>query len=213
MAATAQTSDTFIINASGAEQRSFNTPFAVTVVGAEELRSAGAMVNLSEALARVPGLVVGNRSNAAQDLRINSRGFGARASFGVRGLRSYSDGIPARGPDGQGQVSNFDLAGAARIEVLRGPFSALQGNSSGVSSRSSAPRPLSGACRSMSMPAATACASRASRWPRRLKAASTSAPRFRAGPPTARARKAAPSARWARWAWVGSSRKTAWCWS
>ena len=34
-------------------------------------------------------------------------------------------------PDGQGQVSNFSLDSADRIEVLRGPFSALYGNSSG----------------------------------------------------------------------------------
>jgi iron complex outermembrane receptor protein len=79
----------------------------------------------------VPGLVVNLRNNYAQDLQISSRGFGARASFGVRGIRLYADGIPAAGPDGQGQVSNFDLAGAARIEVLRGPFSALYGSSSG----------------------------------------------------------------------------------
>src|SRR5690606_19841146 len=48
-----------------------------------------------------------------------------------RGLRLYADGIPATMPDGQGQVSHFSLAGAQRIEVLRGPFSALHGNSSG----------------------------------------------------------------------------------
>lgn len=101
------------------------------VVDAETLRAAGPMVNLSEALSRLPGLVASNRNNYAQDLQINSRGFGARASFGVRGLRLVADGIPASGPDGQGQVSNFDLAGAERVEVLRGPFSALYGNSSG----------------------------------------------------------------------------------
>jgi iron complex outermembrane receptor protein len=89
------------------------------------------MVNLSEAMARVPGLVVNLRNNYAQDLQISSRGFGARASFGVRGMRLYTDGIPAAGPDGQGQVSHFDLAGADRVEVLRGPFSALYGNGSG----------------------------------------------------------------------------------
>jgi iron complex outermembrane recepter protein len=120
-----------VITASGSERRLFDTPYAVGVVDAAQLRGAGPMVNLSEALARVPGLVVANRHNYAQDLQIHSRGFGARASFGVRGIRLYSDGIPASGPDGQGQVSHFDLAGAARIEVLRGPFSALYGNSSG----------------------------------------------------------------------------------
>ena len=120
-----------VITASGTERRLLDTPYAVGVITAEELRAAGPLVNLSEVLARVPGIVASNRSNYAQDLQINSRGFGARASFGVRGLRLYSDGIPASGPDGQGQVSHFDLAGAQRIEVLRGPFTALYGSSSG----------------------------------------------------------------------------------
>ena len=139
--AAAQTTETVVISGSGAEQRAFDTPYAVGVVDAAALRSAGPMVNLSEALARVPGLVVNLRNNYAQDLQISSRGFGARASFGVRGIRLYADGIPAAGPDGQGQVSHFDLAGAERIEVLRGPFSALYGNGSGgvISLVSSAP--------------------------------------------------------------------------
>ncbi|MDZ7591110.1 MAG: TonB-dependent receptor [Rubrivivax sp.] len=133
--------ETVVIIGSGTEQRLFDTPYAVGVVDAAELRSAGPMVNLSEALARVPGLVVNLRNNYAQDLQISSRGFGARASFGVRGMRLYTDGIPAAGPDGQGQVSHFDLAGAERVEVLRGPFSALYGNGSGgvISLLSAAP--------------------------------------------------------------------------
>src|SRR3546814_4794350 len=72
-------------------------------------------------------------------------GFGARASFGIRGVRLYSDGIPATMPDGQGQVSHFMLESAGRVEVLRGPFSALYGNSSGgvisVSSADPPPHP------------------------------------------------------------------------
>src|SRR5207244_6765042 len=60
-----------------------------------------------------------------------SRGCGARAQFGGRGVRLYADGIPATAPDGQGQTSNFDLGAAERIEVMRGPFSTLYGNASG----------------------------------------------------------------------------------
>lgn len=88
-------------------------------------------VNLSETLKGVPGLQLNNRENYAQDLQISMRGFGARSTFGVRGIRLYVDGIPATMPDGQGQTSNIDLSSLDHIEVLGGPFSALYGNSSG----------------------------------------------------------------------------------
>jgi iron complex outermembrane recepter protein len=125
------TEQTIVITGSVAERAAFDAPYAIGVVDGQALRAAGPMVNLSEAMARVPGLVVANRNNFAQDLQLSARGFGARAGFGVRGVRLYTDGIPASMPDGQGQVSHFDLAGAQRIEVLRGPFSVLYGNSSG----------------------------------------------------------------------------------
>ena len=90
-----------------------------------------ANVNLSEVLQGVAGLQINNRENYAQDLQISMRGFGARSTFGVRGIRMYIDGIPATMPDGQGQSSNIDLNSLDHIEVLTGPFSSLYGNSSG----------------------------------------------------------------------------------
>lgn len=120
-----------VVTGSARAQKVLDAPFAISVVGSEALRNAGPMVNLSEVMAQVPGLVVNHRNNYAQDLQISSRGFGARAPFGVRGLRLYTDGIPATMPDGQGQVAHFDLGAAQRIEVLRGPFSVLYGSNSG----------------------------------------------------------------------------------
>ena len=104
---------------------------SVDVVGVDELREGQAQVNLSESLGRVPGLVIRNRQNYAQDLQISVRGYGARATFGVRGVRLFVDGIPASAPDGSGQAANFPLGSADRVEVVRGPMAALYGSSSG----------------------------------------------------------------------------------
>lgn len=90
-----------------------------------------ANIDLAEVLQGVPGLQVKDRENFAQDLQLSIRGFGARSTFGVRGIRMYVDGIPATMPDGQGQTSNIDLNSLSNVEVLTGPFSSLYGNSSG----------------------------------------------------------------------------------
>ena len=89
----------------------------VDVFDGETLRDGQAQVNLSESLGRVPGLVIRNRQNYAQDLQISARGYGARATFGVRGVRLFVDGIPASAPDGSGQAANFPLGSADRVEV------------------------------------------------------------------------------------------------
>ena len=109
----------------------FNIPAAISSVSAEQLRNDALGVNFSDDLASVPGLLARNRNNYAQDQQISIRGIGANSAFGIRGVRVYQDGIPATGPDGQGQVSQFNLDSASRVEILRGPFSALYGNSSG----------------------------------------------------------------------------------
>jgi iron complex outermembrane receptor protein len=120
-----------VVTGSRTEQESFDLPAAVSVVDAERIHAGQPRVNLSESLVAVPGIVVQNRQNYAQDLQVSSRGFGARSSFGVRGVRLIADGIPATMPDGQGQAATFNLDMAERIEILRGPFSALYGNHSG----------------------------------------------------------------------------------
>ena len=123
--------DVVVVTGSRIEHTSFDLPAAIDVVDAARIGAAQMRVNASEALSTVPGLVVQNRQNYAQDLQISSRGFGARSAFGVRGVRLVADGIPATMPDGQGQAATFNLDMAERIEVLRGPFSAIYGNHSG----------------------------------------------------------------------------------
>lgn len=130
-AAQAADEQTMVVTAAPTTVSELDTPAAVSVVNGDEMRQAAPRVNLSESLGAVPGLQVQNRQNYAQDLQLSIRGFGSRSTYGVRGLRIYVDGIPATMPDGQGQTSNIDIGSVNTIEVLRGPFSALYGNSSG----------------------------------------------------------------------------------
>ena len=120
-----------VITGSGSADQRWRGAATVDVVDGRELRDGQLQINLSEGLARVPGLVIRNRENYAQDLQVSIRGYGARSTFGVRGVRLFVDGIPASAPDGSGQAANFPLGSADRIEVVRGPFASLYGASSG----------------------------------------------------------------------------------
>ncbi|HLE67083.1 MAG TPA: TonB-dependent receptor plug domain-containing protein, partial [Burkholderiales bacterium] len=103
--ALAQDDDAVVVTATRVDQPSLEIPASIDRVYAEQLREGRPQVNLSESLGHVPGIVVLNRQNYAQDLQVSSRGFGARAAFGVRGIRLIADGIPASMPDGQGQAA------------------------------------------------------------------------------------------------------------
>ena len=107
-----------------------NTPASIYRIDAAK-NAQSTQVNLTEVVKGIPSIQLRNRENYAQDLQLSMRGFGARSTFGVRGIRLYVDGIPATMPDGQGQTSNIDLSSLDHLEVLTGPFSSLYGNSSG----------------------------------------------------------------------------------
>jgi len=120
-----------VTTATRTAQNSFDLPVAIDVVNKKDIQEGTLQMQLSESLIRLPGITAQNRFNQAQAPKISSRGFGSRASFGVRGIRLYVDGIPLTMPDGQGQPGIVDLSTIESIEVMRGPFSALYGNSSG----------------------------------------------------------------------------------
>ncbi len=123
--------DTLVVTARRRAELRKDVPAALTVLGPDEIQHARQQLGLDESLARVPGLFLQNRYNFSQDLRISSRGFGARSAFGIRGIKLFVDGIPATLADGQAGVDAIDLGSTGRIEVLRGPASALYGAASG----------------------------------------------------------------------------------
>lgn len=120
---------TLHVEATRTDTTYLQTPASVFRIDAPQVDTSS-QVNLTEVVKGVPSLQIRNRENYAQDLQLSMRGFGARSTFGVRGIRLYVDGIPATMPDGQGQTSNIDLSSLDHVEVLTGPFSSLYGNSS-----------------------------------------------------------------------------------
>lgn len=133
--ATAQEADTpveeVVVRSTRLDQSSLLSPLPVTTIDQDELQLGRQQLGLDEALSRVPGLFFQNRYNFAQDLRISIRGFGARSAFGIRGIRVFIDDIPSTTPDGQSGVDDIDLGSIGRVEVIRGPASALYGQAAG----------------------------------------------------------------------------------
>ncbi len=150
----ARTLDQVRVTVTRAEQTAQRTPWAVDVIRRDAIRRAQATVGIDEALNNVPGVIVSNRYNASVDQRLSIRGAGARANFGIRGVKTLLDGVPQSLPDGQNQLTNVDLADIARVEVLRGSASSLYGNGSGgviaFETDRSAPDPFSATARATS---------------------------------------------------------------
>lgn len=135
-----------VVTATRIEKPVIDIPAAIGVVDEATVQHARQQLGIDESLARVPGLFMQNRFNFAQDLRVSIRGFGARANFGIRGIKILVDGIPETLPDGQGQVDSIDLSSVGQIAVMRGPASAIYGNASGgailVTSEQGTPDPF-----------------------------------------------------------------------
>lgn len=106
-------------------------PYSVAVNTVRDIQLGRPGLSVEEALRAIPGVQIDNRYNYALGERITIRGFGARAQFGVKGIRILVDGLPATLPDGQSSLTHVDVQALGRVEVIRGPAAALYGNTAG----------------------------------------------------------------------------------
>jgi iron complex outermembrane receptor protein len=140
--ATRTTLDPVIVTVTrGGGTAPLDAPFAMTILIPDSARPGQRHIALDESMSLVPGLIAANRNNPSQDPRISIRGFGARSTFGIRGIRVLRDGMPLTLPDGQTPVDYLSLESVGRIDVIRGAASAMYGNASGgvIDLRTAAP--------------------------------------------------------------------------
>lgn len=116
------TSETIIVTASAIEEDPTRTPAAVTVITREEIEREKAR-DLATLMREVPGLVV-SRSGTE----------GKQTSLFIRGASSAQalvlwNGIEINNPyTGGFDWGQFSTAGVDRVEVVRGPYSAIYGS-------------------------------------------------------------------------------------
>jgi iron complex outermembrane recepter protein len=138
--------ETVVVSGTRRQAELANVPAAVTLVGRETIQHMQRGSNLEESLRRVPGALFRDQLGGSSRVTISIRGAGATAADGARGVRLFIDGIPKNNAGGSAQdFINIDLSAAERIEVLRGPSSALYGNQAGgvvsITTESGGPRP------------------------------------------------------------------------
>lgn len=101
-------------------------PIAIGVIDGDDLKH-GREEALDEAIDQIPGVFAAS-NDGSSDVKISIRGFGARSTFGVRDILVMVDGVSITDADGFTRLDQIDLAAAERVEVLKGPASAIYGN-------------------------------------------------------------------------------------
>jgi len=90
------------------------------------LQPSSSMVS---AMNTVPGVRMEERSPGSY--RLSIRGSLLRSPFGVRNVKIYFDDFPLTDAGGNSYLNALDVAGAAQLQVLKGPHSSIFGANSG----------------------------------------------------------------------------------
>jgi len=105
-------------------------PGNLSVLGADDLQLSDG-TNMATTLNTIPGVSMQSGTYATN--RIVIRGMGSRTPYNTNRIRSYLNNIPITASDGISAPEEIDQQSLGRIEVLRGPSSALYGSGLGGS--------------------------------------------------------------------------------
>ena len=117
-----------IVNAYHINTRQHQVPGAISILSGEEIRTTDGN-SFSHTLNSIPGIFMHSGTYATS--RIIIRGVGSRTPYNTNRIKSYLNDIPITSSDGISAPEDIDLMGIGRMEVIKGPASALYGSGLG----------------------------------------------------------------------------------
>jgi len=119
-----------VVNAYQINTRLHQVPGSISVLSGEEIHTADGN-NFANTLHAMPGIYMHSGTYATS--RIVIRGVGSRTPYNTNRIKSYLNNIPITTSDGISTPEDIDLTGIGRMEVIKGPASALYGSGLGGS--------------------------------------------------------------------------------
>ena len=141
--------ETIVVTAPRIEIPLNETPAATTVVSDDLLNTMPRGIGAEEALKLVPGVKVDNQADGER-VHLSIRGQGLMTERGIRGIKILLDGLPLNDPSGFApDLFDVDWNAVQRMEVFRGPASALYGGGSAggvinIETRDGGTKPMTG---------------------------------------------------------------------
>lgn len=86
-------------------------------------------VNIANQLNTLPGIYMPAGTNTTNRLTI--RGVGSRSPYSSNRIKAYYEEIPLTNGDGVSTIEDMDIMGISRVEILKGPASAMYGSGLG----------------------------------------------------------------------------------
>ena len=117
-----------IVNAYQVNTRLHHVPGSISILSGKEVQ-VGDGNNFASALHAMPGIYMHSGTYATS--RIVIRGVGSRTPYNTNRIKAYLNDIPITSSDGISSPEDIDLLGIGRMEVTKGPASALYGSGLG----------------------------------------------------------------------------------
>lgn len=120
--------DDVIVNAFQIGSRLHQVTGSISVLSGSEI-AVNDGNNLSHIFNGIPGLFM--HSGTYSTSRIIIRGVGSRTPYNTNRIKTYLNDVPITSSDGISTLEDIDMIGIERVEVIKGPTSALYGSGLG----------------------------------------------------------------------------------